>query len=51
MEKLTFTFTVEQTNLILAALGKQPFEIVAPLIDSIQKEANGQMAPPAPGKE
>ena len=34
MEKIIkFEFTVEQTNLILAALARMPYEAVAPMIE------------------
>lgn len=40
---LTFTLTLDQTNVILAALGKQSFETVAPVIDSIRQQAQPQL--------
>lgn len=46
MEKtmeLTFVLTLDQTNTILAALGKQPFEAVAPIIDTIRQQAQPQL--------
>jgi hypothetical protein len=51
MEKLTFTFTIDHANIVLSALGKQPYEVVAPVIESIQKEAAIQMAPKPPVEE
>ena len=40
---LTFNLTLDQTNVILAALGKQPFETVAPVIDTIRQQAQPQL--------
>ena len=40
---LTFPITLDQTNVILAALGKQPFETVAPVIDTIRQQAQPQL--------
>ena len=36
--------TVEQINVILASLGKQPFEAVAGVINEIQKQNSPQTA-------
>lgn len=36
-------FTLEETNLILGALGKQPFEVVANLIGNIREQATPQI--------
>lgn len=36
--------TVEQINLILASLGKQPYEAVAGVISEIQKQGGPQAA-------
>ena len=36
--------TIEQINTILAALGKQPFEAVAGVINEIQKQGGPQAA-------
>lgn len=41
--ELNFTFTLDQTNTIIAALGKQPFEAVAPIIDVIRQQAQPQL--------
>ena len=40
---LNFTLTLDQTNVILAALGKQPFETVAPIVDAIRQQAQPQL--------
>lgn len=39
----TFEFTVEQTNIIFAALGRMPYESVAGLIAEMQKQAQLQI--------
>lgn len=50
---LNLTFTVDETNIILAALSAQPYNNVASLIANIQQQAQGQLdetdnsAPPA----
>lgn len=45
MEKtFKFEFTVEQTNVILAALGRMPYESVVGLIAEIQKQAQSQIS-------
>lgn len=41
---MTLELTVEQINLILAALGNAPYAQVAPLIAEIQKQGQAQMA-------
>lgn len=43
MQKIKLEFNVDQVNIILASLGKQPFEAVAPLINEIQKQATPQL--------
>ena len=45
---MQFEFTIDEVNGILAVLGKQPFEAVAPLIDNIRQQAVPQLPiPPA----
>lgn len=51
MTDLKFNFTLDETNLILVALSKQPFETSAPLVQKIQQqyaeqEAEKEKAPP-----
>ena len=41
--ELHLKLSLDQVNIILAALGKQPFEQVAPLIDSISQQAQPQL--------
>lgn len=41
-----FTVTDAEANLLIAALAKQPFEAVAGLIQKLQLQAQGQVAPP-----
>ena len=45
MEKymLNFELTIEETNTILASLGKQPFDAVAAIITKIQQQAAPQV--------
>lgn len=43
MGKFTFHFTVEETNTILASLGKQPYQDVAELINAIVKQYQDQL--------
>ena len=40
---VTLTFTVNELNLILAALGKQPFEIVNGIVNRIVADAQAQL--------
>jgi hypothetical protein len=51
MNTLKFEVSMEEANLLIAALAKQPFETVAGLIQKLQGQAQQQMAPPAPGGE
>lgn len=41
--KITITFTVDEINHVLAALGNRPFVEVANLIDKIKKDAEPQI--------
>ena len=41
---LKFELTLEEANMVLAALGKAPFEAVAGLINKLQQQAQPQMA-------
>ena len=43
---LKFEVTMEEGNLLIAALAKQPFEAVAGLINKLQQQAQGQLTPP-----
>ena len=47
MNTLKFEVSVEEGNLLIAALAKQPFETVAGLIQKLQQQAVLQMQPPA----
>lgn len=42
---INLSLTVEQVNLILAALGQRPFVDVADLIHRIKLDAEAQLAP------
>jgi len=43
---LKFEVTMEEGNLLIAALAKQPFEVVAGVINKLQQQARDQMQPP-----
>ncbi|MFZ9767199.1 MAG: hypothetical protein ACO3C4_01745 [Candidatus Limnocylindrus sp.] len=51
MNSLKFELSVEEANLVMAALAKQPFEVVVGLIQKLQKQAGEQSPPAAPGVE
>lgn len=42
--EIKFELKLEEVNVILAALGKVPFEVSAPVIDTIRKQAQPQLA-------
>jgi len=44
-KELEFKLDLDETNLILNALSKQPFEQVVKLINKIQTEAQEQLKP------
>jgi hypothetical protein len=46
MSGLKFEVSVEEGNLLIAALAKQPFEAVAGLINKLQQQAAQQLQPP-----
>ena len=41
--KLTFTLTLEQANIVMAALGKLPYEASAGVIALMQQQADPQV--------
>lgn len=43
MNKLKFEFTIEEVNIIMAALVKMPFEQVAQLVGNVQQQAQPQL--------
>jgi dihydroxyacetone kinase len=43
MEKLNFTFTTEEINVVMNALGAQPYTQVFQLINNIQNQAQAQL--------
>lgn len=45
---LKFEMTVDDANLVTGALGKQPYEQVAALIQSLRDQARPQLEPPDP---
>ena len=48
MQVLKFELTMDQANLVMASLGKQPYETVAALIAELQKQAAPQLTPATP---
>lgn len=44
MNTLKFEITLDEANIILASLGKQPFEAVAGLVQKMQEQAGPQVA-------
>ena len=43
MDKITLTITLEEANVLLDALGSQPFKQVHQLIAKIQSQATNQL--------
>lgn len=43
---MKYEFTVEEINIILAALGKAPYESVFQLVDSIRNQYEKNQEPP-----
>lgn len=50
-QTLKFEVSMEEANLLIAALAKQPFETVAGLIQKLQGQAQSQMQPPVDAPE
>jgi hypothetical protein len=48
---LKFELTAEEANVVLASLAKQPFEVVAGLIDKLQRQAQPQLAQKTEGAD
>lgn len=48
MEKLKIEITVEEANIVLAALGQQPYVKVADLIQKIQRQGADQLQKGSP---
>jgi len=42
-KSVTLTLSVDNVNVVLAALAKQPFEVVADLISTIRTDAESQL--------
>lgn len=42
-DKIKFEFTVDETNVIMAALVRLPYETVAMLVANIHEQAKGQV--------
>lgn len=47
MQTIKLELTIEQLNLIMGCLGKQPFEVVFQVVEEIQKQARAQAQVPA----
>jgi len=45
-QKLNFTFTADEANVVLNALASQPYNQVVKLISNIQQQAEAQLTPP-----
>ena len=45
-QKLNFTLTVDETNVVMNALASQPYSQVVKLISNIQQQAEAQLTPP-----
>ena len=48
MQTIKLELTVDQLNLIMGCLGKQPYEVVFVVVDEIQKQARTQIQAEAP---
>lgn len=46
--KITWAFTLEEANYVLAALGARPFNEVAQLLARLKSDADAQATPPPP---
>jgi hypothetical protein len=46
MENITLTLTVNQLNVVMAALGKAPYEAVADIIQALRDQALPQINKP-----
>ena len=46
-QTVKFELTVNQVNVILAALAKQPLEVVLDVFNTIQKQASSQLGAPS----
>jgi hypothetical protein len=48
--RLTMLFTLDEVNIILKALSKEPFKDVFELIGNINEQASSQLNPSTPDK-
>ena len=51
MQKISLTLTIDETNLLLEALGNLPFARVFALIGQIQEQARQQLSDDTPAPE
>ena len=47
-KKLSFELSIEHANVILAALSKQPYDVVSPVIEVLKTQASSQLQAEAP---
>jgi hypothetical protein len=47
-QTIKFEVTIEEANVILASLARQPYEAVAQLIDKLRSQGSSQVQPPTP---
>ena len=45
-QKVSVTLTVAEWNVVMASLGKMPFEQVVSVVNQIKEQAEPQLAPP-----
>ena len=50
MDTLKFEVSMEEANLLMASLAKQPFEVVVGLIQKLQGQAQSQVTPATSGE-
>lgn len=50
-QTLKFEVSMDEANLIIGSLVKQPFEVVAGLVAKLQQQAQSQMQPPVDAPE
>ena len=50
-QKISISFSVNELNYVMSALGRMPYVEVTPLIDLIRDQAKSQLEPAAPAAE
>lgn len=51
MEKITLELTVQEVNLVITSLAKQPYEAVADLLARIRSDSLKQLTPAKPEED